>query len=147
MKKVQKIWNPSPIPWKKYGVHPPFHLKKAWNPSLKSVESIPYSMEKVWNPSGKSMESIHHSMEKYGIHPPFHGIHSPFHGVHPHSMESPPQSMRNNLGRVKYWCSQGLVRPQWWGQVFVGECLWVLVMVPQSCCWTLFFDNGGGGRS
>ena len=65
--------------WKRYGIH----VEKPWNPSTKSMESIPHSMESI---------------------PPFHGIHLEFLQSIPPSMDS----TWNNPGRVKYcanWAS------------------------------------------
>ena len=56
---LEKVWSPSPIPWKRYDIH----LESPWNPS-----TIPW--------------------KKYGIHPPFHGVHPHSMESTPHSMHS-----------------------------------------------------------
>ena len=80
-------------------------IKKIWNPSTKSMESIPHFMEyilKSMESIPQSMESIPHFMEsilkKYGVHPPVHGIHPPFHGFHLKKVWSPSPIPWENYG-------------------------------------------------
>ena len=77
-------------------------------------------IKKIWNPSTKSMESIPHSMDsilkKYGVHPQFHGFHLEFLESTPHSMDS----IWIIPGRVKYSYTTASVvsqTPPW-----VAEC-------------------------